>query len=110
MVARRWSTNSPLTVTHFAEWYIIFFIVIAIGTAVSMKHRLIVTKLEPFAKKIRLWPGGWVSNMRRIVRGVIVADFNFFVPQLIPVALLVIVSFPPLIGMSGSCQQPPDAF
>lgn len=59
-----------------AEWYALAAIIIAISILLSVNHEDIVTFCEPLTRKIRHWPAGW----------------------LIPVVLLVVVSFPPLMG------------
>lgn len=61
---------------QYWKWYAILFIVIAISAVVGIKHDLIVHKIHPYAQHLRDMPAGW----------------------LIPVALLIIVSFPPLVG------------
>lgn len=62
--------------TFTTEWYALIIIIITISALVSAKHTTIVEFCQPVTKRIRAWPGGW----------------------LIPIALLIIVSFPPLVG------------
>jgi hypothetical protein len=50
------------------EWYLMLFIIIGIGAVVSVEHKAIVEYLEPFARKMRAWPGGWVSI--RVLTGI----------------------------------------
>ncbi|KAF2464570.1 uncharacterized protein BDR25DRAFT_296506 [Lindgomyces ingoldianus] len=60
----------------YIPWHILF---IAIGVATAMltiHHNEVVMKLRPFSEKVRDLPAGW----------------------LIPVAILIIISFPPLFG------------
>ena len=59
-----------------AEWYALAIIIIAITILLTTKHETVVDFLHPVTEHIRHWPVGW----------------------LIPIALLVIVSFPPLLG------------
>nr|ODN93116.1 hypothetical protein L203_00385 [Cryptococcus depauperatus CBS 7841] len=61
---------------HMYKWYIIIIIVIAVTALLSAKHKSVVQSCEPVTRTIRKWPGGW----------------------LIPIAVLVVVSFPPLVG------------
>ncbi|KAH7125541.1 snare associated Golgi protein-domain-containing protein [Dendryphion nanum] len=65
---RKYALNSP--------WHILF-IAIGIATALlTIYHDEVVEKLRPFAEKVRDIPAGW----------------------LIPVVILVVLSFPPLFG------------
>ncbi|BEI86002.1 hypothetical protein CcaverHIS002_0602890 [Cutaneotrichosporon cavernicola] len=64
------------TARHLYKWYILLAVVIAVSVLVSTKHTTIVEFCRPVTERIRSWPGGW----------------------LIPIAFLIIVSFPPLVG------------
>ncbi|GMK58367.1 hypothetical protein CspeluHIS016_0503990 [Cutaneotrichosporon spelunceum] len=64
------------TARHLYKWYILLAVVIAVSVLVSTKHTTIVEFCRPVTERIRSWPGGW----------------------LIPIALLIVVSFPPLMG------------
>ncbi|KAL1410402.1 hypothetical protein Q8F55_004412 [Vanrija albida] len=61
---------------HLYKWYALAIIIITISALVSAKHTTIVNFCQPVTRRIREWPAGW----------------------LIPIVLLVIVSFPPLVG------------
>ncbi|KAF1940518.1 hypothetical protein EJ02DRAFT_227361 [Clathrospora elynae] len=60
----------------YLPWHILF-IAIGIATALlTLKHDAVVDKLRPFSEKVRDLPAGW----------------------LIPIAILIVISFPPLFG------------
>lgn len=60
----------------YIPWHILF-ILIGIATAlITIRHDQVVAKLRPFSEKVRDLPAGW----------------------LIPIAILFIISFPPLFG------------
>ncbi|RXK39777.1 hypothetical protein M231_02970 [Tremella mesenterica] len=61
---------------HLYKWYALAVIIISLTVLLSAKHESIVDFLKPVTQKIRSWPMGW----------------------LVPLALLVVVSFPPLLG------------
>ena len=57
-------------------YYILFVVIIVVVALMTIYHRQIVDWMTPLSKRIREIPAGW----------------------LIPVALLFIISFPPLFG------------
>lgn len=59
-----------------AEWYAILIIAGTLTVLITVKHHAVVDFCRPITEKIRSWPAGW----------------------LIPIAVLIIVSFPPLVG------------
>lgn len=59
-----------------AEWYAILIIAGTLTALITAKHDAVVDFCRPITEKIRSWPAGW----------------------LVPIAILVIVSFPPLVG------------
>jgi hypothetical protein len=59
-----------------SEWYALAAIILALTALLSAKHEDTVKFLEPFTRRIRAWPGGF----------------------LIPFVVLIVLSFPPLIG------------
>ncbi|WVW82396.1 hypothetical protein I302_104403 [Kwoniella bestiolae CBS 10118] len=61
---------------HMYKWYAILVIAIVLTALITSKHETIVEFCEPVTRTIRGWPGGW----------------------LIPLAILIVVSFPPLVG------------
>ncbi|ORX36092.1 hypothetical protein BD324DRAFT_523395 [Kockovaella imperatae] len=61
---------------HLYKWYGLAIVVITISALLSAKHDTVVRFTEPLTRRIRSWPAGW----------------------LIPIAMLVVVSFPPLMG------------
>ncbi|WVQ62105.1 uncharacterized protein L199_000243 [Kwoniella botswanensis] len=61
---------------HMYKWYAILVIAIVLTALITSKHETIVEFCEPVTRTIRDWPGGW----------------------LIPTAILIVVSFPPLVG------------
>ncbi|WWC58467.1 uncharacterized protein I303_101009 [Kwoniella dejecticola CBS 10117] len=61
---------------HMYKWYAILVIAIVLTALITSKHETIVEFCEPVTRTIRDWPGGW----------------------LIPLAILIVVSFPPLVG------------
>lgn len=61
---------------QYWKWYAILLVVVVISAVIGIKHDVIVHKIHPYARHLRHMPAGW----------------------LIPIALLVIVSFPPLVG------------
>lgn len=69
-----WSIRD--TVGLIAEWYALAIVIITISILLSTKHEDIVEFCRPVTARIRSWPGGW----------------------LIPLVLLIVVSFPPLVG------------
>lgn len=73
---------SQTLVLTLAEWYALAIIIITISVLVSVNHTSIVKFCEPLTSKIRKWPGGWM----------------------IPLTLLVIVSFPPLVGHESASR------
>lgn len=79
--------------TARTEWYILLVIVIVVTVLLSSNHSRIANFLKPVGEKIRSWPGGWASpfNSRSV---------HPLTPivQLIPIVILIILSFPPLVG------------
>ncbi|KAJ9099175.1 hypothetical protein QFC21_004055 [Naganishia friedmannii] len=65
------------------KWYIILGILVTLSVLVTVKHDAIIRWMTPGATKLRNWPAGW----------------------LIPIAILVVLSFPPLVGheLVGIC-------
>ncbi|WWC66514.1 uncharacterized protein I206_100417 [Kwoniella pini CBS 10737] len=61
---------------HMYKWYAILVIAIVLTALITSKHETIVEFCAPVTRTIREWPGGW----------------------LIPLAILIVVSFPPLVG------------
>ncbi|WRT64248.1 uncharacterized protein IL334_001179 [Kwoniella shivajii] len=61
---------------HMYKWYAILVIAIILTALLTAKHESVVKFCEPVTRTIRAWPGGW----------------------LIPLAILIVVSFPPLVG------------
>ncbi|WWD17782.1 hypothetical protein CI109_102224 [Kwoniella shandongensis] len=61
---------------HMYKWYAILIIAITLTALITSKHETVVEFCRPVTEKIRSWPGGFM----------------------IPVGLLIIVSFPPLVG------------
>ncbi|WWC86345.1 uncharacterized protein L201_001218 [Kwoniella dendrophila CBS 6074] len=61
---------------HMYKWYAILIIAVVLTALITSKHETIVEFCEPVTRTIRGWPGGW----------------------LVPLAILIIVSFPPLVG------------
>jgi hypothetical protein len=58
------------------EWYLIGAIAITLTVLITTQHDAVVHFCAPVVHTIRAWPGGW----------------------LIPIVLLIIVSYPPLVG------------
>ncbi|GHJ90440.1 hypothetical protein NliqN6_6842 [Naganishia liquefaciens] len=58
------------------KWYAILGIIVVLSVLVTVKHDAIIIWIRPGAQKLKEWPAGWM----------------------IPLALLIIVSFPPLVG------------
>ncbi|OXG15113.1 hypothetical protein C367_05778 [Cryptococcus neoformans Ze90-1] len=58
------------------KWYAILIIAGTLTALITAKHDAVVDFCRPITEKIRSWPAGW----------------------LVPIAILVIVSFPPLVG------------
>ena len=82
--------GSPLVglwLTLVPEWYALIIIAVTLAVLVSAKHTTIVEFLQPVTRTIRRWPGGW----------------------LIPIALLIVVSFPPLVGHESEFSGHPIA-
>ncbi|WVQ97396.1 hypothetical protein IAU59_004509 [Kwoniella sp. CBS 9459] len=61
---------------HMYKWYAILVIAIVLTALLTSKHETVVQFCEPVTRTVRAWPGGW----------------------LIPIAILIVVSFPPLVG------------
>ncbi|XAO23099.1 hypothetical protein I312_101877 [Cryptococcus bacillisporus CA1280] len=61
---------------HMYKWYAILIIAGTLTVLITVKHHAVVDFCRPITEKIRSWPAGW----------------------LIPIAVLIIVSFPPLVG------------
>ncbi|WVF70524.1 hypothetical protein IAT40_005314 [Kwoniella sp. CBS 6097] len=61
---------------HMYKWYAILVIAIVLTALITVKHETVVQFCEPVTRTVRAWPGGW----------------------LIPIAILIVVSFPPLVG------------
>lgn len=61
---------------HMYKWYAILIIAGTLTALITAKHDAVVDFCRPITEKIRSWPAGW----------------------LVPIAILVIVSFPPLVG------------
>ncbi|OCF41811.1 hypothetical protein I317_04417 [Kwoniella heveanensis CBS 569] len=61
---------------HMYKWYAILIIAIVLTALITVKHETVVEFCEPVTRRVRAWPGGW----------------------LIPIAILIVVSFPPLVG------------
>jgi hypothetical protein len=77
------------------EWYAIVAVAIVLTVLLSLKHDEVVHFCRPIIDKIRKWPAGFM----------------------IPILLLVIVSFPPLVGRESesslalrSCSWRADHF
>jgi hypothetical protein len=66
-----------------AEWYLIAAVIIAVTVLLTTQHDAVVRVCAPVVRTIRSWPGGW----------------------LIPIALLIIVSYPPLVGHEGEFRH-----
>ncbi|AEO67504.1 79ff4456-6600-4cfe-9294-29cf42b47c27 [Thermothielavioides terrestris] len=64
-----------LTPKYLVLW-IICIIVVVLTIIITIKHEQVVAALRPFSEKVRDLPAGW----------------------LIPIAILIIISFPPLFG------------
>ncbi|KAF2025664.1 hypothetical protein EK21DRAFT_103784 [Setomelanomma holmii] len=60
----------------YIPWHIIGILVIVATALITIKHDEVVAKLRPFSEKVRDLPAGW----------------------LIPIAILFVISFPPLFG------------
>ncbi|CZT12042.1 hypothetical protein WAI453_003305 [Rhynchosporium graminicola] len=75
-VYRDFKWKDPFTKRKYIPWWIIGIIVTLGVTYVTIKHDMIVEKLRPLSIKIKDIPGGF----------------------LIPIVVLVILSFPPLFG------------
>ncbi|WVR05965.1 hypothetical protein IAU60_002993 [Kwoniella sp. DSM 27419] len=61
---------------HMYKWYAILVIAIVLTALITVKHETVVEFCAPVTRTIRAWPGGWM----------------------IPIAILIVVSFPPLVG------------
>ncbi|KAL7419419.1 hypothetical protein Q5752_006257 [Cryptotrichosporon argae] len=61
---------------HYYKWYALAIVIITITALMSAKHDTIVEFCQPVTHRIREWPAGW----------------------LVPIAFLIVVSFPPLFG------------
>ncbi|KAK8866019.1 hypothetical protein IAR55_001170 [Kwoniella newhampshirensis] len=61
---------------HMYKWYAILIIAIALTALITAKHETVVEFCQPVTQRIRSWPGGFM----------------------IPIGVLIIVSFPPLVG------------
>ncbi|WVQ82691.1 hypothetical protein IAT38_004823 [Cryptococcus sp. DSM 104549] len=61
---------------HMYKWYAILIIAIVLTALITAKHETVVEFCRPVTQKIRSWPAGWM----------------------VPIALLVVLSFPPLVG------------
>ncbi|KAK0724849.1 snare associated Golgi protein-domain-containing protein [Lasiosphaeris hirsuta] len=60
----------------YLVWWIILIIVIILTILITINHDQVVAYLRPFSEKVRGLPAGW----------------------LIPIAILIVISFPPLFG------------
>ncbi|KAK3346336.1 snare associated Golgi protein-domain-containing protein [Lasiosphaeria hispida] len=60
----------------YLVWWIILIIIIVLTILITIHHDQVVAYLRPFSEKVRGLPAGW----------------------LIPIAILIIISFPPLFG------------
>ncbi|EMD85972.1 hypothetical protein COCHEDRAFT_1117116 [Bipolaris maydis C5] len=60
----------------YIPWHILFIVIGIITVIITIKHDEVVAKLRPWSEKVRDLPAGW----------------------LIPIVILVIISFPPLFG------------
>lgn len=65
------------------EWYAIIAAAIVLTVLLSVKHDEVVHFCRPIIDKIRKWPAGFM----------------------IPILLLVIVSFPPLVGHESESSR-----
>ncbi|KAG9195325.1 hypothetical protein G6011_00446 [Alternaria panax] len=60
----------------YIPWHILFIVIGILTVIITIKHDAVVEKLRPWSEKVRDLPAGW----------------------LIPIAILIIISFPPLFG------------
>ncbi|KAI8941725.1 Tlg2-vesicle protein [Plenodomus lindquistii] len=60
----------------YIPWHILFILIGIATVLITIKHDEVVEKLRPFSEKVRDLPAGW----------------------LIPIVILIIISFPPLFG------------
>ncbi|EOA86233.1 uncharacterized protein SETTUDRAFT_177431 [Exserohilum turcica Et28A] len=60
----------------YIPWHILFIVIGILTVIITIKHDEVVAKLRPWSEKVRDLPAGW----------------------LIPIVILVIISFPPLFG------------
>lgn len=81
----RFKVFGPLESTdQVPEWYAIVAVAIVLTVLLSLKHDEVVHFCRPIIDKIRKWPAGFM----------------------IPILLLVIVSFPPLVGHESESSLP----
>ncbi|KAH3911829.1 hypothetical protein HBH56_129110 [Parastagonospora nodorum] len=60
----------------YIPWHILSILILVATVMITIKHDEVVAKLRPFSEKVRDLPAGW----------------------LIPIAILFVISFPPLFG------------
>ncbi|TYJ56361.1 hypothetical protein B9479_002909 [Cryptococcus floricola] len=68
---------------HMYKWYAIVLIIAVLTALITAKHDTIVDFMRPLCDRIKNWPGGF----------------------LIPIAALIVLSFPPLAGHERVCGR-----